>query len=282
MMKTMVQLIALTALITRLNCFGQATNSQATNSTAAGFPELVHKIQAKITSGKTNAADLQVELGEFDQLLAKQNGATTEAAAQIVFMKAMLYIEILNQHDQGRALLEQVKTVYTNTSYANQADENLATLTQEEAVQKIQDALAVGTSFPDFAEADLNGKPISVGALKGKVVLVDFWATWCPFCQLELPNIIDLYQQHHAAGFEVIGISLDDNRAKLQNFLKQTDGMTWPVYFDGLHWQNKLAVKYGVDALPFTILIGPDGKIIGKSLNGAALSKAVTAALARK
>ena len=282
MMNTMVQLIALMALIIGLNSFGQTTAGQVTNRPTAGFAELVHNIQAKITAGKTNAADLQVELGEFDRLLAQQNGAKTEAAAQIVFLKGMLCIQILNQHDQGRALLEQVKTHYPNTSYAKDADENLTALSEEEAVQKIQDALAVGTPFPDFAEKDLAGKPISVGAPKGKVVLVDFWATWCPFCQLELPNIIDLYQQHHAAGFEVIGISLDDNRAKLQNFLKQTDGMTWPVYFDGLHWQNKLAVKYGVDALPFTILIGPDGKIIGKSLNGAALSKAVTAALARK
>jgi peroxiredoxin len=277
MMKTLVQLIAGLALITGLNCLGQATNS-----TAAGFPELVHKIQAKIAAGKTNAADFQGDLGEFNRLLARQNGARTEAAAQILFMKGMLYIEILHQDDQGRALLEQVKNDYTNTSFAKQAEENLSTLAQEEAVQKIQAALAVGTPLPDFAEKDLAGKPISVGALKGKVVLLDFWATWCPFCQLELPNLIDLYQQHQAEGFAVLGISLDDNRAKLQSFLKQTDGMTWPEYFDGRHWNNKLALKYGVDELPFTILVGPDGKIIGKSLQGAALSKAVTAALAKK
>lgn len=277
MMKTLVQLIAGLALITGLNCLGQATNS-----TASGFPELVHKIQAKIAAGKTNAADFQGDLGEFNRLLARQNGARTEAAAQILFMKGMLYIEILHQDDQGRALLEQVKNDYTNTSFAKQAEENLSTLAQEEAVQKIQAALAVGTPLPDFAEKDLAGKPISVGALKGKVVLLDFWATWCPFCQLELPNLIDLYQQHQAEGFAVLGISLDDNRAKLQSFLKQTDGMTWPEYFDGRHWNNKLALKYGVDELPFTILVGPDGKIIGKSLQGAALSKAVTAALAKK
>ena len=282
MMKTVVQLLAILMLLTGLNSFGQASNVPATNGVAAGFPKLVHAVQLKIAAGKTNTADLKIELGEFDRLLAKQNGARTEAAAQILFSKAMLYIQILNQHDLGRAALEQVKTDYANTSYAKPADENLTTLNEVDAARKIQDALAVGTPFPDFAEKDLAGKPISVGALKGKVVLVDFWASWCPLCQLELPNIIDLYQQYHAQGFEVVGISLDDDRGKLRGFLKQTAGMTWPQYFDGLHWSNKLAVKYGVDELPFTILVGPDGRIIGKQLQGFVLTKAVTAALAKK
>lgn len=281
-MKIMAQLLAGLMILTGLNSFGQAKDGQVTNAVAAGFPELVRAVQAKINAGKTNAADLQVELGEFDRLIAKQNGARTEAAAQILFLKGMLYIQVLNQHDLGRAALERVKTDYANTSYAKQADENLTTLTEVDAAQKIQDALAVGTPFPDFAEKDLAGNPISVGALKGKVVLVDFWASWCPLCQLDLPNLIDLYQQHHAQGFEVIGISLDDDRGKLQSFLKQTEGMTWPQYFDGLHWNNKLAVKYGVDELPFSILVGPDGRIIGKQLQGFVLAKAVTAALAKK
>ncbi len=277
MMKTLVQLIAGLALITGLNCLGQATNR-----TASGFPVLVHKIQAKIAAGKTNAADLQGDLGEFNRLLARQNGARTEAAAQILFMKGMLYIEILHQDDQGRALLEQVKNDYTNTSFAKQAEENLSTLAQEEAVQKIQAALAVGSPFPDFAEKDLDGKPISVGALKGKVVLVDFWATWCGPCRGELPNVIATYQKHHAEGFAIIGVSLDSDREKLTAFLKQTDGMTWPQYFDGQGWGNKLAVKYGVESIPFAVLIGTDGKIIGKSLRGDALENAVARAVKEK
>ena len=65
-------------------------------------------------------------------------------------------------------------------------------------------------------------------------------------------------------------------------FLKQQDGMTWPQYFDGQGWQNKLAVKYGVEAIPFAVLVGPDGKIIGKELRGEALEDAVAGALAKK
>lgn len=77
-------------------------------------------------------------------------------------------------------------------------------------------------------------------------------------------------------------MSLDSDRDKLDVFLKQTDGMTWPQYFDGQGWQNKVAVKYGVDSIPFAVLVGPDGKVIGKELRGEELETAVSAALAKK
>jgi thiol-disulfide isomerase/thioredoxin len=136
--------------------------------------------------------------------------------------------------------------------------------------------------FPDFAESDLDGKPLSVASRKGKVVLVDFWATWCGPCRAELPNVIKTYQKHHADGFEIIGVSLDSERDKLDAFLKQQDGMTWPQYYDGKGWGNKLAGQYGVEAIPFALLIGTDGKIIGKELRGDELEDAVAKALAKK
>ena len=145
-----------------------------------------------------------------------------------------------------------------------------------------QSTLVVGTTFPDFIETDLNGNPLSASALKGKVVLVDFWATWCGLCVHELPNVIATYKKFHAQGFEVIGVSLDSDRAKLDDFLKEQNGMTWAQYFDGQGWQNKLARKYGVEAIPFTVLIGRDGKIIGTSLRAESLDAAVAAAIAKK
>ena len=150
------------------------------------------------------------------------------------------------------------------------------------AGQTALESLPIGTPFPDFDETDLSGEPISVSNFAGKVVLVDFWATWCGPCRGELPNVIATYQKHHADGFEIIGVSLDSDRNTLEAFLKQTDGMTWPQYFDGQGWHNKLAVKYGVEAIPFAVLIGPDGKIIGKSLRGEELEDAVAHALAQK
>jgi thiol-disulfide isomerase/thioredoxin len=276
-MKKLLRLLAIFALVTGLVCLGQATNA-----TDTAFQTLIHKIQTKIAAGKNTEADLKDELGEFDSLIAAQHGAKTDDAARMVYMKAMLYIEVLDETDKGRQIIEQIKTDYPDTTIGKKTDKILASLDQQSAAKKIQDGLAVGAPFPDFAEKDLDGKPISVAGFKGKVVLVDFWATWCGPCRGELPNVIATYKKHHPEGFEIIGVSLDSDRDKLETFLKQTDGMTWQQYFDGQGWANKLAAKYGVESIPFAVLVGPDGKIIGKSLRGEALENAVATSLAKK
>jgi thiol-disulfide isomerase/thioredoxin len=276
-MKKIILFLAALALSAGLNTFAQTTDA-----TPDELHTLIQNVKAKIEAGKTSDADFTDELKEFDKLIAQENGAKTDKAAQIVYMKAMLYIQILDETDKGKALIEQIKTDYPDTKIGKKADAILASLDQGAAAKKIQDGLAVGSTFPDFAEKDLNGNPISVAGFKGKVVLVDFWATWCGPCRGELPNVIATYKKHHADGFEIIGVSLDSDRDKLDAFLKQTDGMTWQQFFDGQGWHNKLAVKYGVESIPFAVLIGPDGRIIGKSLRGEELEDAVANALAKK
>ncbi len=244
---------------------------------------LVKQVNEKLKSGHVTEADLQPELKQFDTLIAAhQKDATPDLVAHIYFMKAMLYVEVLEDTDKGSELMKQIATSYGSTKDGKNATEVLDSIAKHAGAKKLQDALATGKDFPDFSEKDLNGKPISVSSLKGKVVLVDFWATWCGPCRGELPNVITTYKKHHGQGFEIIGVSLDEDRDKLDNFLKQQDGMTWPQFFDGQGWQNKLAVKYGVEAIPFAVLVGPDGKIIGKELRGEELEAAVAGALAKK
>src|SRR6476619_559483 len=134
--------------------------------------------------------------------------------------------------------------------------------------------LTIGSPFPDFNETDINGKPVSVANYKGKVVLVDFWATWCGPCVAELPNVLKAYQKYHDKGFEILGISLDQDKEKLTGFTKEKN-MTWQQYFDGKGWQSKLGAKYGINSMPATFLLDKDGKIIGKDLRGEALEQAL-------
>ena len=127
----------------------------------------------------------------------------------------------------------------------------------------------------------LEGGQWSLSEQHGKIVLVNFWATWCPPCRAELPNVIKTYEANHKAGFEIIGISLDQDKQKLTSFMKDKN-MTWAQYFDGRGWQNKLAAKYGVESIPATFLLDRQGTVIGKDLRGAELDQAVVKALAKK
>jgi len=279
--KSFLTLFAAVALLVPAGLNAQTTNRPV----SAMDPELmaiVQGIQTKLKAGKNTAADLAPDLLSFDQLRAKHASEKTDATAQIIYMEAMLYQQVLDNQAQATALITKLKTDYPDTKLGKKADQMLQMMDKQAAAKKVQDGLAPGSTFPDFNVTDLNGKPLSVAAHKGHVVLIDFWATWCGPCRAELPNVIATYQKFHAQGFDIIGVSLDSEREKLDAFLSKQDGMTWPQFFDGQGWSNALAVKYGVESIPFTVLIGPDGKIIKTNLRGEALGAAVANALAKK
>jgi thiol-disulfide isomerase/thioredoxin len=241
---------------------------------AAELKALVTKIQDKLHQGKATEADLSDELKAFDTLLAEHKDEKTDDVAQILFMKARLYQEVLKDKAKGDALMAQLERDFPDS-------EPVKIAKQQAEAEKLRASLVEGSKFPDFAETDVTGKPLSVADYKGKVVLIDFWATWCPPCRAELPNVIKIFEAHHSKGFEIIGISLDKDREKLTSFTKEKN-MTWRQYYDGLVWQNKLAVKYGVNSIPATYLLDGQGIIIGKDLRGEALEQAVGKALAKK
>ena len=264
----LVTFAASLALLTRPCPAAEATTPPA--GAKEELQELVGRVNDKLKAGSTNEQDLAGELKEFDALLARHQGEKTDEVAQILVMKAMLYIEVLENPAKGAELVRQVKSDFPATKQGQQADQMLASIAQQQEAMKAQAALAVGTKFPDFAEKDLTGNSLTLSSFKGKLVLVDFWATWCPPCVGELPNVIAAYEKYHRQGFEIVGISLDQDQAKLTAFLKEK-GMTWAQYFDGKGWQNKLAAQYGIQSIPATFLLDGEGNIVAKNLRGGAL-----------
>jgi peroxiredoxin len=134
--------------------------------------------------------------------------------------------------------------------------------------------LAVGNEPVQFTVKGIKGEKLSPADFKGKVLLIDFWATWCGPCVAEMPNVKDVYKKYHSKGFEIVGISLDQSRDKLDAYIQQ-QGIEWPQYFDGKFWNNDIAQMYGIKSIPTTLLVDRRGKIRYKSLRGRQLEQAV-------
>ena len=271
-MRTKLLLSLLTTALLVSVVLNAQTNARPASAMDQELQAIVQGIQNKLKAGKNTEADLAENLVAFDALRAKHAGEKTDAVAQIVYMEAILYQQVLDNPVKAQALIVKLKTDYPDTKLGQKADQMLQMMEKQAEAKKIQATLKAGATFPDFSEKALNGQPLSVGALHGKVVLVDFWATWCGPCINELPNVLDAYKKYHAKGFEIVGISLDQDQGTLEGFV-DAKGMSWQQYFDGAGWQNKLVKRYGVTSIPATYLIGPDGKIVAKDLRGPALDE---------
>ncbi|MDR6940188.1 TlpA disulfide reductase family protein [Mucilaginibacter pocheonensis] len=132
--------------------------------------------------------------------------------------------------------------------------------------------LKIGGPAPVFTQVNPAGKQLSLADYKGKIVLVDFWASWCSPCRQEIPNLLSQYKMYKDKGFEILSISLDSSRDKWLKALQQ-EGMTWPQVSDLNGNNNSVARLYGVSAIPATFLVDRDGKLINTNLRGEDLNK---------
>lgn len=139
--------------------------------------------------------------------------------------------------------------------------------------QKVSSAVIAGMEAPDIVLADRDGNDRRLSDLRGKVVLIDFWASWCRPCRMENPNVVRAYQKYHEKGFEVFSVSLDNNR---EAWLKaiEDDHLIWPNHVSDLRgWSSAGGKLYGISSIPATVLIDRDGVILARNLRGGELEQ---------
>jgi len=221
---------------------------------------------------------LQIASMEFDE-------HRTEQAARELSTAINKFLE--THPDDARAAALRL----TEAQALEQFDLPRAKTLYEEAAKnddpEVADAAKAALDLMDFRNKPLeltftavDGQKVDLAKLRGKVVLLDFWATWCPPCVEEAPNVVAAYNKFKDQGFEIIGISLDKTKSALTKFTEENK-MPWPQFFDGQGWGNEFAKRFNIQAVPTMWLLDREGKLIDPSPRGR-LEQAIEAALAEK
>lgn len=173
--------------------------------------------------------------------------------------------ELLKSNPKSTELWQQFILVANNSKAENAtrilkevlASENAPESVKKEAQKIIKRFDAIGQPF-EMAYTALDGREVDVQKMKGKVVLIDFWATWCGPCIAELPHVKETFEKYHDKGFEIVGVSLDQNQRALERFVDQNE-MPWPQYFDGKGWGNRWAGEFNINSIPAMYLVDKKG-----------------------
>ena len=133
-------------------------------------------------------------------------------------------------------------------------------------------ATTIGQTAPDISLTTPEGKELSLSSFKGKVVLIDFWASWCGPCRKEMPNVVKAYAKFKNKGFEIFGVSLDMDKDRWVEAIAK-DGITWPQVSDLKQWGSSVVKLYNIQGIPYTVLLDKEGKILAKNLRGEELEQ---------
>lgn len=232
--------------------------------------------QMLMESNRMNAAKME----EISKVFEAPYNAIVEAANTQLIQKVQLNTGMYATLPAIQALEpDKYADIYKavdkglNAKYANDK-----TVKMFHGVVESMLATAIGQPAPEINLESPKGEKIALSSLKGKVVLIDFWASWCGPCRKEMPNVVRAYAKFKNKGFEIYGVSLDQDKARWEDAIAK-DGITWPQVSDLKMWGSSVVRQYNIQGIPYTVLLDRNGNIIAKNLRGAELDEKLSSIL---
>jgi len=240
-------------------------NSQLHDSQKALLNKQYNEIQASPKRDSLSASIIK-QFNAIDSLQKMQLKAQMEKTpASLAWIFFQDKLDMINDF----AIVDKIDAAMVKTFPEN------SFVNQYHQLVEIERKTAIGSPAPEIALADPEGKIRKLSSLKGKVVLIDFWASWCGPCRKENPNVVAVYNKYHDAGFEIFSVSLDKDKDSWIKAIAK-DNLLWPNHVSDLkYWKSAGAAAYGVTSIPYTVLVDKKGKIVAKKLRGEDLENKV-------
>ena len=243
--------------------------------------ELINQFQS-IQQASMSSNDKMKYQKEIDKIsesfnVLKNKFIEANKGTPVLVMALQDIRDYVNELPQLKLIEESINNYYSNTVFKQNMSQIMSQIAMQQAQLKEQElalsnaGISIGNTAPELNFPDVNGNNISLSSLRGKIVLLDFWASWCGPCRKENPFVVNLYNKFKNEGFDIYSVSLDNDKNKWINAIKQ-DGLVWKNHVSDLNgWQSAGAAKYMVRSIPQTFLIDKNGTIIDIGLRGEAL-----------